>query len=95
MTPKRTNHSEGRLFQSRLSEILDPCNKLIMLADLTDWKSLEDSLSSYFTKERGASGKPIRLVAGIFMLQHMSGLSDEQESVFLSYYCNFRLHRTK
>lgn len=95
MTPKRTNHSEGRLFQSRLSEILDPTNKLLLLADLTDWKSLESSLSSYFKSDRGAAAKPVRLVAGIFMLQHMSGLSDEQvmigwvQNPYWQYFCGY------
>lgn len=95
MTPKKTNHSQNRLFQSRLSEILDPTNRLLLLADLTDWKELEESLSPYFNSERGAAAKPIRLVAGIFMLQHMSGLSDEQvmigwvQNPYWQYFCGY------
>lgn len=95
MTPKKTNHAEGRLFQSRLSEILDPCDKLRLLADLTDWKSLEDNLEPYFKSDRSAPAKPVRLVAGVLMLQHMSGLSDEHvimgwvQNPYWQYFCGY------
>ena len=95
MTPKKINHSQNRLFESRLSEILDPANKLILLAGLIDWEGLEESLSCYFSHTRGATAKPIRLVAGILMLQHISGLSDEEvviswvQNPYWQYFCGY------
>lgn len=95
MLPKRTNHDQSRLFQSRLSEILDPSDRLRILADLTDWKELEEKFNSYFTSSKGAPAKPIRLVVGILMLQHMSGLSDEEvvigwvQNPYWQYFCGY------
>lgn len=95
MKPKRVNHSQGSLLEARLSELLDPHNRLRLLADLIDWKELEGQLDSYFHSEKGAPGKPIRLVSGVLMLQHMTGLSDEQMAVgwiqnpYWQYFCGY------
>lgn len=78
MKPKPIDHKQGRLFEQRLSEQLNPRNPLLLLGELIDWEYLEENLSCNFDVEIGAPAKPIRLIAGIFMLQHMSGLSDEQ-----------------
>ena len=55
MIPKKTTHSQGRLFQSRLSQILDPTNELFQLAEDIDWESLEKSLSWLISHTRGVS----------------------------------------
>ena len=77
MTPKPTNNSQGELFSQRLSDLLNPNHNLLLYAKLIDWKHLEKEFSDCFSDE-GAPSKPVRLVTGIFMLQHMSGLSDEE-----------------
>ena len=77
MKPKVTNHRQGRLFEQRLSDLLNPNHPLLLLAQLIDWEDLERELSIHFHDEIGAPAKPVRLITGIFMLQHMSGLSDE------------------
>ena len=95
MIPKKTNHDQGRLFESRLSEMLDPHNNLRLLADLIEWGQLEEELKVYFDQEKGARGKPIRLVAGVLMLQHMTDISDEQIAVeweqnpYWQYFCGY------
>jgi len=76
MHPKRTDHSQGLFFEKRLSSLLNPHHRLLLLAELIDWEELETGLSLNF-EEAGAPAKPVRLIAGIFMLQHMSALSDE------------------
>lgn len=81
MIPKKINDDQGRLFESRLSELLDPDNNLLLLGQLIDWEELEESLKDYFDQEKGAQGKPIRLIAGVLMLQHMTGISDERVGV--------------
>ena len=78
MIPKKINHDQGELFEARLSNLLNPHHSLLFLAELIDWESLEKELENAFDENHGAPGKPIRLVAGILMLQHMSGLSDEE-----------------
>jgi IS5 family transposase len=95
MKPKRVNHNQGSLLETRLSELLDPQNRLRLLADLIDWEELEGQLSIHFSNEKGAPGKPIRLVSGVLMLQHMTGLSDEQMAVgwvqnpYWQYFCGY------
>lgn len=75
MAPKRTNHQQDLFFEKRLSTQLNPNHRLLLLGSLIDWQELEKELSGYF-QEVGAPAKPVQLIAGIFMLQQMSGLSD-------------------
>ncbi|MCC5832255.1 MAG: transposase, partial [Chlamydiales bacterium] len=76
MLPKPTDHNQGQLFSSRLSQQLNPHHSLLLLSSLIEWERLEKEFADYFSED-GAPAKPVRLVTGIFMLQHMSGLSDE------------------
>jgi len=78
MTPKKTNHEQDRLFEMRLSQQLNPHHPLLFLAELIEWGVLEEHIASVFDAKQGAPAKPVRLIVGILMLQHMSGLSDEQ-----------------
>ena len=43
MKPRRTNNSQSRLFDQRLSEQLNPNHELLILADFIDWESLESA----------------------------------------------------
>jgi len=95
MKPTVTDHTQGLLFRSRLSDQLDPAHHMRLLAELIDWKSLDVSLAGYFDSERGAPAKPTRLMAGLVMLQSMFQLSDvtvvEQwiENPYWQYFCGF------
>ena len=77
MFPKLTDHDQGQLFSARLSQQLNPHHSLLLLGKLIDWERLENDFTGYFSED-GAPAKPVRLVTGIFMLQHMLGLSDEE-----------------
>lgn len=94
MIPKRTNHDQGELFFARLSNQLDPNHPLLLFEKLVDWQSMEKSFEHFFSDE-GAPAKPVRLVTGIFMLQHMSALSDEEvvkvwiENPYWQLFCGF------
>lgn len=77
MKPKKTNHSQDRLFEQRLSELLNPNHELMVMSRLINWNSLETHLEYYFSEEEGAPAKPVRLMTGIMLLQQMYGLSDE------------------
>ena len=77
MKPRRTNNSQSRLFEQRLSEQLNPNHELLILADFIDWDLLETKLGDHFANEAGTPAKPVRLVIGIMLLQQMHKVSDE------------------
>jgi IS5 family transposase len=47
------------------------------LTSYIKWDALEKEFSPYFEKEDGKPAKPVRLITGIMILQHMYKLSDE------------------
>jgi IS5 family transposase len=65
------------LFRSRLANILDPRHELLRLAALTDWAALDAAFGPLYA-ETGRPGLPTRLMAGLHLLKHAKGLSDEQ-----------------
>lgn len=77
MKPSRTNHQQCNFFKQQLSDLLNPADPLILLGKLIDWNDLEKELSVFFVEKEGAPAKPVRLITGLFMLQHMSNFSDE------------------
>jgi IS5 family transposase len=95
MKPIRQNNSQYLFFQSRLSNQLSPNHALIQLSKLIDWKSFEDEFSKLFVEKIGQPAKPVRLVIGILMLQHMYGFSDENivyrwvENPYWQYFCGY------
>jgi len=95
MRPSETNHSQGRLFEPRLSDFLNPKHELFIFTRLVDWETLEKSFEDKFVAESGAPAKPVRLVTGIMILQHMYGLSDEGvvrgwvENPYWQYFCGY------
>jgi IS5 family transposase len=95
MKPKSIDHSQGRLFQQRLSSQLNPSHELYQLSNLIEWKSLEKEFSGLFVEKLGAPAKPARLVVGIIMLQQMNGYSDEGaieewvENPYWQFFCGY------
>ena len=83
------------LFRHRLENILNMKHELIRLAELIDWSSLAEDFGSFYSEEVGRPGKPIRLMAGLILLQHTYDLSDEQvvlrwrENPYWQYFCGF------
>jgi IS5 family transposase len=95
MKPKKNHQNQGLLFQQRLSDELNPRHELYILAQLIDWEYFEKEFSVIFDKEKGAPAKPIRLIIGILMLQHMYDVSDERairvwiENPYWQYFCGY------
>jgi len=56
---------------------LDAENRWLKIAGLIPWESLEKKYAVYFS-DRGRPGTDGRLAAGLFLLKHMSGKSDEE-----------------
>ena len=78
MKPAKTDTSQTELFRERLSNQLNPRESLFALAGQINWSVFEDSFGKEFTDGPGQPPKPIRLMVGLMMLQHMNGLSDEE-----------------
>ena len=80
MRPKSpAEDGEEDLFRSRLATILDPRHELLRLAALIDWAALEAAFGlGPLYAEAGRPGLPTRLMAGLHLLKHAKGLSDEQ-----------------
>jgi hypothetical protein len=51
---------------------------LVRLAKLIDWKRFEDAFGALYDENRGRPALPTRLMAGLHLLKHIKGLSDEQ-----------------
>lgn len=79
MRPNKTNHNQEELFNSRLSSELNPSNELLQLTTLIVWSSLEEEFAIIHIDQElgGQPPKPVRLMVGLLLLQHMHNLSDE------------------
>ena len=95
MQPTKTNTTQHDLFRSRLSNQLNPKHPLYVLSHQIRWEVLEKAFSHHFTSWCGQPPKPVRLMTGLMMLQHMHGLSDEVvvqqwvENPYFQYFCGF------
>ena len=78
MQPNKTDTSQSELFKNRLSNQLNPKDPLFILAHQITWSVFEQEFGSFYRAGPGQPPKPIRLMVGLMMLQHMHGLSDEQ-----------------
>lgn len=78
MRPKQPDTAKEDLFRSSLEAILDPDHELIRLAGLIDWERFDDAFGAYYHDRKGRRGLQTRLMAGLHLLKHMKGLSDEE-----------------
>ena len=74
--PKATQ--EQPLIGWRLDMVLDPRQPLFRLASVIDWASLEAEFGGLYCADNGRPALPIRLMAGLHLLKHAFGLSDEE-----------------
>lgn len=58
--------------------VLDPEQGLYKLAQVLDWATSEAEFGTMYCPDNGRPGVPIRLMAGLHLLKHTFGLSDEQ-----------------
>ena len=95
MKPSSLSQNQDLLFQSRLSSQLNPLHPLFKLAEIIQWCYFEETFGTLFHSGPGQPPKPIRLVVGLLMLQHMSGLSDEKtvslwvENPYWQFFCGY------
>lgn len=65
------------MFRYQLDKIIDMRHELVELSKLIDWDQLNVELSAHYNQDWGRPTKPIRLMVGLLMLQHIHNLSDE------------------
>jgi IS5 family transposase len=100
MPPKKPQLSEFELFQSRLDTMLDPEHALVKLAGLIDWSRFDEAYGRFY-HEKGRPGLSTRLMAGLHLLKHMEGLSDEAlckrwvENPYMQFFCGEQYFRHK
>ncbi|MCP5036389.1 MAG: IS5 family transposase [Rhodobacteraceae bacterium] len=78
MPPKTPKASSGDLFRMLLVNIIDQKHELVRLAGLIDWARFDKAFGAFYDDQKGREGLPTRLMAGLHLLKHMKGLSDEQ-----------------
>lgn len=95
MKPKKTDHSQGRLFEHRLSDQLNPSHEIYQLAEMIDWHYYEKEFGQLYSENNSREPKPLRLMVGLIMLQNMFNLSDRNmvktwvENPYWQFFCGF------
>ncbi len=78
MRPQQpTAEDQDDLFRARLANLVDRRHPLVRLAGLVAWGRFEAEFGPFHTDATGRPGLPMRLMAGLHLLKHMDGLSDE------------------
>jgi len=75
--PRRTT-SEQPVIGWKLDLALDPNHELVRLAAVIPWEDLTKEFGRMYVPDLGRPGIPVRLMAGLHLLKHTYGLSDEQ-----------------
>jgi len=78
MRPKSITQDQNLLFSSRLSTQLNPNHELLKLAKSIPWEHLEAEFSPLFSEGPSRPPLPVRLAAGLMILQHVFNVSDER-----------------
>lgn len=104
MQPPKIDNSQDDLFQSRLSNQLNPKHEMMILSKMVPWDELSKEFSDCYCQNDNKGGcppKPIRLMVGLLLLQHMHNLSDELvvqrwiENPYWQYFCGYDLLQWK
>ncbi len=78
MRPKQPEAPSDDLFRSSLEAIIDPSHELVQLSSLIDWDRFDDAFGTHYHDRKGRHGLPTRLMAGLHLLKHMKGFSDDE-----------------
>ena len=65
------------LFRPRLDQIINPADEVVRLGRLIDWGFIEAKCGEAYSDVPGQPPLPTRLMAGLSILKHTFGLSDE------------------
>lgn len=70
--------TNGDLFRSALKAILNPKYECLRSAALIEWDRFDDAFAAYYHESKGRRGLRTRLMTGLHLLKHMTGMSDEE-----------------
>jgi IS5 family transposase len=73
MKPLKINTAQCELFKSRLSNQLNPKVPLFILAGQINRSIFEETFGAEYEEGPGQPPKPVRLMVGLMILQHMNG----------------------
>jgi len=96
---KPRDERQKDLFRPPLDQIIDLDHPLARLAGEIDWSFLEQRFSAVCSPGPGQPPLPTRLVAGLFILKHMHGSSDEAlcarwlENPYYQFFCGEQTFR--
>ena len=76
--PEAAQAPSDDLFRSSLEAIIDPNHELVQLSSLIDWDRFDDAFGTHYHDRKGRHGLPTRLMAGLHLLKHMKGFSDDE-----------------
>ncbi len=98
MPPKKPKLRDDELFRMQLTNMIDRAHPLVKLAGLIDWSRFDGACGKFYT-QKGRPALPTRLMAGLHLLKHMEGLSDEAvckrwvENPYFQYFCGEQYFR--
>lgn len=101
MPPKKPALSEFEMFRMLLSNMIDMSHPLVKLAGEIDWTRFDTAWGRFYHEKKGRPGLPTRLMAGLQLLKHIYGLSDEEvcarwvENPYFQYFCGEEYFRHK
>lgn len=81
------------MFRHRLDNMLDLRHPLARLAGLIDWQRFDEAFGPLYADKAGRPGLPTRLMAGLHLVKHVKGLSDEEvcaqfvENPYVQFFC--------
>ena len=91
---------EADMFRNRLDNMIDTRHELARLAGLIDWQRFDDAFGALYA-EKGRPGLPTRLMAGLHLLKHARGISDDQvcaqwvENPYFQFFCGETYFQTR
>jgi IS5 family transposase len=100
MPPKKPALRSDELFRSQLDNMINMEHSLVKLARLIDWSRFDVAFGKFY-HEKGRPGLSTRLMAGLHLLKHMEGLSDEAvcarwvENPYYQFFCGEMYFRHK
>ncbi|EFL50757.1 ISPg7, transposase [Solidesulfovibrio fructosivorans JJ]] len=77
MKAKSRESRQGNFLYPDLLDQLNPAHPLLKLAKRIPWQCFEEAFAGLYS-QAGRPAKPIRLMAGLFLLKQLENLSDER-----------------
>jgi transposase, IS5 family len=96
MKGKSPCQGELNLFEPVLRQVTEADHPLRVMADSFPWSDIESGYSVLYSS-KGAPAKPVRLMAGLLILKHIFGGTDEgvvnqwARDIYFQYFCGGNL----